>query len=145
MKKIIFLLSMTAMFMTVTACGNKSNANAADATAENTDKRENLFKKCILSPLSYYHFGTQYTLTDFPVYTLKRKTGIIGMFYNCFSHKTTHIMSPDLISLLPSRFLYSLNCLTDLLISNLARFKWNFSFSPQACFLHNLSHLSKWK
>ena len=37
MKKIIFLLSMTAMFMTVTACGNKSNANAAEATAENTE------------------------------------------------------------------------------------------------------------
>ena len=37
MKKIIFLLSMSAMFMTVTACGNKSNANAAEATAENTE------------------------------------------------------------------------------------------------------------
>ena len=37
MKKIIFLLSMSAMFMTVTACGNKSNTNAAEATAENTE------------------------------------------------------------------------------------------------------------
>lgn len=37
MKKIIFLLSMTAMFMTVTACGNKSHASAAEATAENTE------------------------------------------------------------------------------------------------------------
>lgn len=37
MKKIIFLLSMSAMFMTVTAWGNKSNTNAAEATAENTE------------------------------------------------------------------------------------------------------------
>ena len=37
MKKIFFLLSMTAMFMTMTACGNKSNANAAEATAESTE------------------------------------------------------------------------------------------------------------
>lgn len=37
MKKIIFLLSMSAMFMTVTACGNKSNTNAAEATAENSE------------------------------------------------------------------------------------------------------------
>lgn len=37
MKKIIFLLSMSAMFMTVTACGNKSNTNVAEATAENTE------------------------------------------------------------------------------------------------------------
>ena len=37
MKKIIFLLSMSAMFMTVTACGNKSNTNAAEATEVASD------------------------------------------------------------------------------------------------------------
>ena len=37
MKKIIFMLSMTAVFMTMTACGNKSNANTAEGTAETTE------------------------------------------------------------------------------------------------------------
>lgn len=37
MKKFIFMLSMTAVFMTMTACGNKSNTNAAEGTAETTE------------------------------------------------------------------------------------------------------------
>ena len=37
MKKIFFMLSMTAVFMTMTACGNKSNANTAEGTAETTE------------------------------------------------------------------------------------------------------------
>lgn len=37
MKKIFFMLSMTAVFMTMTACGNKSNTNAAEGTAETTE------------------------------------------------------------------------------------------------------------
>ena len=37
MKKFFFMLSMTAVFMTMTACGNKSNANTAEGTAETTE------------------------------------------------------------------------------------------------------------